>query len=190
MPNAKTTLTHKQAHENRKVRHRKRAFGLKFVTMIALSLGDLCLNALTDQMDENLFLTIAQPMVQIGIFTCFFLFLFDTYPFKVGIVKPLIKKYRFSLAIMIAYTVVSVAHVLNRRTVSEDLKTKARERGVQFTQSDMWSEDSFYALAVIQKISAIVYYVVAINIAYSFTEPLYFNEEYWVKYTKKRRGME
>ena len=91
---------------------------------------------------------------------------------------------------MIAYTVVSVAHVLNRRTVSEDLKTKARERGVQFTQSDMWSEDSFYALAVIQKISAIVYYVVAINIAYSFTEPLYFNEEYWVKNTKKRRGME
>ena len=158
--------------------------------MIALSLGDLCLNALTDQMDENLFLTIAQPMVQIGIFTCFFLFLFDTYPFKVGIVKPLIKKYRISLAIMIGYTAISVAHVLNRRNVSEDLKTKAEERDIEFTQSDMWSEDSFYALAVVQKIFAIVYYVVAINIAYSFTEPLYFNEEYWVKYTKKRRGME
>ena len=181
-----TNITHKKAHEIRKVRHRKRAFGLKFVTMIALSLGDLCLNALTDQMDENLFLTIAQPMVQIGIFTCFFLFLFDTYPFKVSIVKPLIKKYRISLAIMIGYTAISVAHVLNRRNVSQDLKTK---RGWNFTQSDMWSEDSFYALAVVQKISAIVYYVVAINIAYSFTEPVYFSEEYWVDYTKKRRGM-
>ena len=78
MPNAKTTLTHKQAHENRKVRHRKRAFGLKFVTMIALSLGMRAERADgSDGRGRALFLTIAQPMVQIGIFTCFFLFLFD-----------------------------------------------------------------------------------------------------------------
>jgi hypothetical protein len=178
-------LTHKEAHEIRKVRHRKRAFGLKFLTMIVLSLGDLCLNALTDQMDENLFLTIAQPCIQIGIFTCFFLFLFDTYPFKVGIVKPLIKTYRFSLAIMIMYTAISTAHVLNRRKVSQDLDSQ----NDNFMVFQMWTDDSFYALAVIQKMFAIVYYVVAINIAYSFTEPMYFSEEYWVDYTKKRRGM-
>lgn len=180
-------ISHKELHEKRKVSHRKRAFGLKFATMIMLTLGDLCLNALTDQMYENLFLTIAQPCIHVGIFTCFFLFVFDTYPFKVGIVKPILKKYRFSLLVMLIYTGISIAHILNRRQISIDMEEELGS--LVFTQSDLWNNDSFYVLAVVQKLFAILYYVVAINVAYSFTEPVYFDVGYWVDYTKKRRGM-
>lgn len=115
----------------------------------------------------------------------FFLFMFETYPFKVGIVRPLLKRFRAHMAIMIVYIGVSSFHVFNRNTLINDLENENED----FLRSELWDDDTFYTTFILQKMLAVPFYVAAINIGTTMTGPKYFDESYWVAYSKAKRGI-
>jgi len=170
----------------RKKMRRDRAYGLKLVAIILLSSGDLILNTFADQCADcdSVLTALGQMICQIGVFMTFFLFMFETYPFKVGIVRPLFKRFRFHIVVMIAYIGVSTYHVTNRNTLINDLDEDAEDH----LHSDLWDYDSFYGSFIIQKLLAVPFYVAAVNIGTTLTQPKYFDEAYWVAYSKSRRG--
>lgn len=118
---------------------------------------------------------------KVGIFLSFFLFVFETYPFKVGIIRPVLRESSFTLIVMLIYISLSTAHIFNRNGILRE-----KEHDESFQQSDLWDNDTFYALTTIRKLLAIFFYVVVINSAYEFTEPRYFDEEYWVRWEFNR----
>ena len=133
---------------------------------------------------DSLTSIVSRRIDQIGVFMTFFLFMFETYPYKVGIIKPLFKRFRSHMVVMAVYIIISAIHIANRNNIVDDLN----EQEMQEVLVKLFDNKAYYAMFVLQKILAIPFYVAAINVSTTMTKPKYFSELYWIAYSRATRG--
>lgn len=131
----------------------------------------------TDKVDFLVVVLGIQVVVEISIFLALFLAMAETFLFRVGLLGLLMKKFRLALLIHPLYLALTIAAgALRVRQLSQDGDMVALQ-----------NNSSFIAVSVVQKLVAVVYYVVNMRATLKLGSSLYFDRTLWVSLVNENK---
>lgn len=157
----------------------------KVIGMYLFVLFDLGMNAFmdyditVDRLEENMQLGFVglQVVVEICIFLILFLAAADTFVFRVGLLGVLMQTVRSTLIMHPIYVTMTLVTGLRR--------ARNYRRGDNL--NDLWHDNTFFALSVVHKLIAAIYYVMNIRSARQLEDPIFFNKDTWIELIKRQK---
>ena len=165
----------------------------KFIAMITLLALDLGLNTTLDYDNYSADLSSARDwlewnggvpsallalhcIVQISVFLALFLAMADTFLFRVGLLPVLMKKFRGVLILHPIYFITTLGVGIYRVNELDRLDNEVVE---------LWKNEIFVALSIIQKCVAIPYYLFNLRASAKLQEQRFFNKGAWISLVKQ-----
>ncbi|CAM9544287.1 unnamed protein product [Phaeothamnion confervicola] len=159
-------------------------FNAKLALMLLLVMADIALNSSVEYDDIQrggdgpanttaLVLVLGfQLAVQVAIPLSVFIMMFETYPFRVGLMGLLVAQYRRVYAVNAVYVVLTAAVYafrVGKMTENDGMRPSA-----------MWDMGTYTAFSILQKLVACVYYVANVRAAVDLGDPRFYDKRAWV----------
>lgn len=157
----------------------------KLAFMIFLQCADVLLNSSVEY-DENslssleddmetirVIVLVLQLLVQICISLTLFVIMFDTYPFRVGLMGLLMNKFKSVFAVNLVYFIMTAGVYSYRLQVVGGW-------GANEDPWVLWAMPIYWAASILQKLMACIFYVGNTYAAFKLGDPIFYGKKAWI----------